>query len=359
MNTFAWGAIIDQECNLWLPISNTNSLVKGENLKNLQYVGELPCQNQTITGNCILKALETDEQIVFFARETYEAWSVDKKTLVVSHILYCDTVKTRIADIVRVEHYAVVLPYSGHAPICIFDLDKNKAEKFEWENKQAAGTMNFIRAINKNNCVYTAVRALDNVTICKINITEKTVVFDRIDVRMINAINIEDDNWWVFALSKEGDTVLYKYSEEAKKIVEKYVLYDIEPIAVTGALRYFKIEKYNDKIYFIPALAPKIYVYDIVSKTGRYLEYPKELESKRINNESSFLETQRIGNDLYLFPCAFTQLLKLNLKSENIEIIELIPEVAITKTVLDNYVNAKEILKEKYPITLDDYVKML
>ena len=358
MYAFTWGALLDKNNNIWIPISNTKSLIKINEYGKVQYIGELML-DMTSDENCILKVLETDNNIIFFARETFEAWIVDKSTLQMSYMLYCDKPQTRIADIVQVGNMAVILPFSKETSICLYDLNEKKIEEIAWKNKPDVTAMLFVRAAIKSMYVYTAIRNLDNVYICKIDLIHKVASFFKIDVRMINALNVYDGYLWLFVLNKNNETVLWKYSEKSGEIIDEYILHNIEPISELGDLKYFKIEIYENKVFFIPSFATHIYVYDLSIKEGAYLNYPQQLEVARINDRLSFLEVQRKDSELYLFPCGFSKIIKLNLKDGKIEALDLTIDENISKRILSYSLKDNKMLKENYPATLKDYIRVL
>ena len=357
MNGFTWGALKDADCNIWLPILNTNIIIKGDEKNNYKYVGKLLSENSLFTNNCIIKALETQTDIILFARESYEAWKIDKKLLCISYIKYSAQARTRVADVVRIGDYAIILPVSSKNSILIFNLYTYKTKKVLWKNNIYGEHTNFIRGFCENMCVYTATRNLGKIQICKVDVLNCIAELYVIDVRMVNAISSEGDNLWIFGLDNDNNTFLGKYSRNTKSIVEKYVLDNIEPISESGSLGYFKMEICKGKIYFIPALAKKIYVYDIAKKLGEHMEFPEKIKNSRINNNLSFLEIQRIDDNLYMFPCAFPQILKMDMLQGSIEAIELNIEKSVGKKVLDDCTGMSQILNEDYPLTLKDFIK--
>lgn len=357
LNIRTWGGIIDFDNTFWLPVLNTNSLIKGNECGKFEYVGELFTHHQ-VDDNCIIKILETERNLFFFSRKRYDVCIVDKDTLIMKNIHYCMDDMKGIADIVQVDKYAIILSFSVREPAMFFDLEKQKSEIIYATNAMAYGDTVFIRGVCRNNSAYTATRHLNNVSICRIDPNTKKAEYYKLDVMMINAICTEGDNWWVFALDNYRRTVLRKYNGDFRECREEYGLDEIEKILESGIIKYFRIESYGEKIFFIPSFANNIYVYDTISGAGKYLDYPDGL----MNTDAgvSFVEIQKRDKVVYLFPYGYQQILKLNMENNEINLIDINMDSTMREKIKSIFANELNgVIKEGFPITLDGFLNVI
>ena len=173
---------------------------------------------------------------------------------------------------------------------------------------------------------------------------------------MINCIYVDWDGCWALALNKKGETVLQKYEKEFKNLKEEYVLNDMEPVDETGRLYYFNLYVCEELVYFIPSAARNIYMYNLKTQTGQFLDYPQELKnSGGCDDELIFADTQRVGNTIYIFPHFFNQVIKLNLEDGRI----IVAGLDYNDDLICDMLGDNDILHESQLIGLTDFIKVV
>ena len=101
------------------------------------------------------------------------------------------------------------------------------------------------------------------------------------------------------------------------ELKREIILKECEQIASTIPLKYSDMILHNEKIFLLPGIAEKIFVYDLEQKKEQVLEYLHGYLYRRSDNEGGmFYSNQKVGNALFLFPYCSNGILKLNLDSE-------------------------------------------
>lgn len=119
--------------------------------------------------------------------------------------------------------------------------------------------------------------------------------------------------WWFLALKDNGIYRMNKETFEAALVVR--IPWDDH----SWMPQYGKIYIYKNKIFIIPWVPIKIAVYNMEAQRLYYLDYEKET----VNRGMVFCEGIIDGNKLYLIPCAYENILCINMDSEEIEYIRL------------------------------------
>jgi len=357
MKIRTWGALVDNDDSVWLPVLNTNCLLKSAKHGWYEYIGELMfCDKKK--DNCILKVLEHDNRIFFFLKADFEVCILDKDSLTMTFVNYGIGQKKGIADVVKADKYAVVLTSSVKEPAVVFDMDRLESELYSVNDGPRYEESGFIRGVYQDTSVYTSTRHLNIEYICRINLTNKKIEYYSIDVKMINAICADETDLWIFALTDDGKTVLRQYDKLFKYCIREFELREIDPIMESGIMSYFRILFFQSKIFLFPSTAKKIYVYDIDNGTGHHIDYPKEIGPRDM--WMTFADIQRKDSAVYLFPYGLKQLLKLDLCSESLSIspIKVDSETIITVLKWFNN-NTGEVITEGFPITIKEFIRAI
>lgn len=352
------GALVDCNENIWIPILNTNNLIVGNENSLFNNAGSIFSEKEKYKSKSIFKVLENNNEVILFSKEKYELWTVNKNDYCVNHFVYWQEPMKGITDIVQNGQNAVVLTCFEEGQTLIVSLKDYTMEKMEINQIKNRLGMGFIRGMANNSYVYTATRCLDDISICRIDIDNKKASIKSIDVRMINAMNLYENNWYVFVLNKNNQTVLRKYDFEFNAVLEEYLLDDLREIEESGIIRYFRIEISNDKVIFIPSLENRIYIYYLNERRGRFLDYPAEIEKEYKEGDCTFLETQRFKDYLYFFPHRFNYVLKMDTNDEKIKPIQIIFNDSKDSVVKDS-ICLSDMLLEGDPITLEEFLKGL
>ena len=353
MNICTWGAVKDSNEKIWLPILNTNLILKCNDLGVLDDYILLPSP-EIIKSKWILKVIDAKDYLFAFSKHNNIVWKIAKSSNEILRIDYGFNEIKGIIDIVPCGKYAVILTVSSQFPILLFDLYSSKTEVLSAKGKIQDVDTGFIRGVCHEDCVYTATRHLNNVQLCKIDVENRYLSFLSINVKMINAIEKENDCWWIFALNTDGKTVLQKHNMDFSKCIQEFVLDDIEEIQETGLMYYFRIEVCLNKVFFIPAVAKKIFIYDVSKREGRYLCYPSEMKHQK--RMYSFIEEQRIDNIIYLFPHGFQQIMIINLETEEIEVLDVAFDNTNSFSILKLLVHNTEIFRENDPLSIKEFL---
>ncbi len=356
MKALAWGAVVDSEKNYWIPIYKTDALIKGGKDGLYEYIGNLDFRKYGIKDKCILKVFEVKNHVLLFARTSYDLWIVDKLTNKLMHKKYYDASKNVISDIVQCGDNAVIFPYSSDNPIIIWNMNSHNVDFLQYDKKPPINQFAFVRGISNDKFVYSATRSLNEVYVCKVDVNDKKTLFYKTSLRMVNAISIKDDNVWIFGLSRDNKTVFQEYNYDMSKLIGQYILSDIEQVLENGNMKYLRMCVYKDKIVLIPYSAKRIYIYDLKIGGGHYLEYPNDVDNEVINKGASFVEIQRKGYYIFLFPFGYNGIMKLNLEDEKISNIKFSFEPELDRLLNTNVLLSSDILSEGYPLSLNEYI---
>jgi len=359
MEISSWGAIVDSEQNFWIPIYNTDILIKGSCNGSYEYIGNLSFKEYGIDNKCILKVFELDDNVFFFARASYDLWILDKLTNKLTHQKYYDGSKDVIADIVQCGENVVVLPYGLDNSIIIWNMVSHNVDVLQYDSIPPIKQLSFVRAIKSEGFVFSATRSLNSVYVCQIDVNRKKMFFYETSLRMVNAIDIKEDGIWLFGLSSDNKTLFQKYKIDMSELIEQHIINDIEPVLENGIMRYFRICVYKDKIALIPSFSGRIYIYDLKTDVGYFLEYPDDAIDGTVKKGGAFVEIQSMGCDIILFPFGFDRIMRLNLEDEIISSIEISFDSDIERMVYSNTVLSSDILSEGYPISLNEFIKAL
>ena len=314
MKVLAWGAVVDNKKDFWIPIYNTDALAKGSYNGTYEYIGNLNFREYGIDDKCILKVLETNDHVLLFARASYDVWIVDKVTNKLTHQKYYDGTKGGIADIVQCGENAVILPYSTDNSIIIWNMISYDVNVLQYDSIPPINHFAFVRGIECGGYVFSATRSLNGVYVCRIDVNQKKTLFFETSLRMVNAIDIKEDSIWLFGLSSDNKTLFLKYKNDMSELIEQHIIRDIEPVLENGNMKYIRMCVYKDKIALIPSSPIKIYIYNLKTDDGYYLEYPDDSINGIVNKGGMFVEIQRVGCDILLFPFGFDRIMKLNLE---------------------------------------------
>ena len=92
---------------------------------------------------------------------------------------------------------------------------------------------------------------------------------------------------------------------------------------------------------------------------GYYLEYPDDSINGIVNKGGMFVEIQRVGCDILLFPFGFDRIMKLNLEDEIISSIKISFDSDIERKVNSNIILSSDIISEGYPMSLNDLINTI
>ncbi len=357
MKIVSWGATIDAENNYWIPVLGTDVLVKGKENGVYEYVGKIDFEKYGIKDKCILKVLEMEEKILLFARNSYDVWVVDKHVNEIVHIKYYKASNSDIADIVQCGENVIVFPYTASSPIinCNIKTFNTNVVKYDYLSND---TFAFVRGVAEGNFVYSATRTLNAVYINKVDVANNIASFFKTSLKMINAIEVNDDDIWLFGLSSKDETVIQKYNNKYE-MTKEFVLNNILPVLENGYMNYFKMCLYKHKLFLIPSSNEKVYVYDTEVDKGYFLDYPSSVINNKINDLVSFVEVQRDINGIYLFPYGFDTILKLSFEEEKFDVITMSLQDEIEKIINKSVIESSNILAEGNPMYLDEFIKAL
>ena len=355
MKVCSWGTVVDKNSNYWIPIYNTDILIKGSKDELFKYVGNLDFKKHGINNKCILKAFDAGDNVVLFARDSYDVWIVNKFTNNINHHKYYDCSKAEIADIVQCDESVVILPYDSDSPTIIWNTNTYDADIVKMNDMPLVNPYAFVRGVANDDYVYSATRSLDNVYIVRINVKSRESIFLKTSLRMVNAMCIKDDNLWLFGLSKNNKTVVQKYNSR-KEVEEEYYIKDIDDVSENGYMKYFRICVYENKLFLIPSSNKKIYVYDLETDGGHYLNYPIEDINKSTDKAGYFVEIQSIDSDIILFPYGFESIMKLNLIDETISVMSILFDLETERLISAHIVQSSDVLREGDPIQLVDFI---
>ena len=356
MKIRSWGAVVDSDKNIWMPVLGTNKMLKREPSGNISIVGELKSDAHKNAANSILKCFCIGDEVYLFSRLSYEMWVLGSNSLRIRHLTYCEKECKGISDIAIVGKKVCVFPVSFDCPLITVDLNTLDRREIPWTNNPYGGNASFIRAQRAGQYIYTATRRKDDVYICEFNTEDEGVAFYQLDVRMINCIYVGIKDYWAFVLKKNGDTVLQKYENGFRNLKEEFVLGDIDSIDETGKLYYFNLFLYGELVYFIPSAAERIYVYNHRTKEGFFADYPEGVtDSGKCEDGLTFADTQHEGNMVYIFPHYFNQCIKLNLKDLSMETIDF----KYSDALVCNVLKGDAILHEGDIAGLDDLIKLV
>lgn len=351
MRVSSWGAAIDGDNNIWMPVTGTECVIKRDGTGNVSLAGKL--DSDKYAGGCILKSFCIDDEVFFFSRFAYEMWILNKISMKVKHITYCESEFKDVADVVIDGRNAWVFTASFSCPLLKVNLDDFSCRAIPWFKTPYEDSAAFTRAQKDGTVIYTATRKTDDVYLCEVNTEKEYVRFEKKNVRMINCLFVGRDNCWALALNKKEQTVLQKYEKGFKNLKEEYILNDMEPVDEIGRLYYFNLFVYGELAYFIPSAARKIYIYNLRTQFGHFLDYPSALtRSKAYADELTFADTQYIGDVLYLFPHYFNQVIKLNLEDSTIGLAGFDYDYGLVCDMLGD----NNILYENQMIDLTDFI---
>ena len=359
MKVLAWGAVVDNKKDFWIPIYNTDALAKGSYNGTYEYIGNLNFREYGIDDKCILKVLETNDHVLLFARASYDVWIVDKVTNKLTHQKYYDGTKGGIADIVQCGENAVILPYSTDNSIIIWNMISYDVNVLQYDSIPPINHFAFVRGIECGGYVFSATRSLNGVYVCRIDVNQKKTLFFETSLRMVNAIDIKEDSIWLFGLSSDNKTLFLKYKNDMSELIEQHIIRDIEPVLENGNMKYIRMCVYKDKIALIPSSPIKIYIYNLKTDDGYYLEYPDDSINGIVNKGGMFVEIQRVGCDILLFPFGFDRIMKLNLEDEIISSIKISFDSDIERKVNSNIILSSDIISEGYPMSLNDLINTI
>lgn len=359
MKVLAWGAVVDNKKDFWIPIYNTDALAKGSYNGTYEYIGNLNFREYGIDDKCILKVLETNDHVLLFARASYDVWIVDKVTNKLTHQKYYDGTKGGIADIVQCGENAVILPYSTDNSIIIWNMISYDVNVLQYDSIPPINHFAFVRGIECGGYVFSATRSLNGVYVCRIDVNQKKTLFFKTSLRMVNAIDIKEDSIWLFGLSSDNKTLFLKYKNDMSELIEQHIIRDIEPVLENGNMKYIRMCVYKDKIALIPSSPIKIYIYNLKTDDGYYLEYPDDSINGIVNKGGMFVEIQRVGCDILLFPFGFDRIMKLNLEDEIISSIKISFDSDIERKVNSNIILSSDIISEGYPMSLNDLINTI
>lgn len=123
------------------------------------------------------------------------------------------------------------------------------------------------------------------------------------------------EEWWFLALQ---NNCIYRMNKSSFNInIVARVPWDM--VESIGKIpQYGKIHIYYEKVFILPLCTNRIVVYDMKEESFHYIEYGQEY-----NNGEVFWDGVELGGYLYLIPCSFDSLLKINMETEEITLIKV------------------------------------
>ena len=136
---------------------------------------------------------------------------------------------------------------------------------------------------------------------------------DKTSLAMYNMVEYKGE-WYFFAFK---DNCIYKMNRTSFAI-KKVVRIPLDEKMGGAFPQYGKIYIYHKKAFLIPWMTNRIVIYDFAQEKIRYIEY-----GQRDNRGEPFWDGVILGNALFLIPCAYESILKIDLITEEVSYLEL------------------------------------
>ena len=321
MNIMTMGACTDDGIVFFLPSMEVNGLFMVDLSKDNQavFIGDFPdCKRENAWQ--IVKAFYYDGNVYFFSHYSFEMWIMNKQERILKHYTYLDENTGFIDIVIPINNKVWVVSRSPLEILCL-DLSTKKVEKIHWDTKSELRNNVCTASSVWKNRIYLCTRLEADVYMGVIDCSKNSVAFYRLNELFIaKNITAGNDRVFVSGISCDGNFVLLEYDLERISLLTCHHLKTIKMNKNTG-IDYREMVVQNKKILFLPGTIGEFMIYDINDVSERQME---GLEMPALMGQTLyFLDIQRIGSTMYLFPGAFNKLVKLNLDTLHSDVIKV------------------------------------
>lgn len=317
MKLTCYGAYTNGE-DFWIPSKEINALYHMNIADgNTRYIGTFPNYFNDAAWK-IRKVIEYQNELYFFSIHAYQVWKLNKATRVIDEYTYSTQQVSQITNVEVVKNEAWVIPNNFASPIICFDLKEKRGYPLQWDHETYLdwGTGSFTRIAKAEDYLYFATRNRDDIHLCILDCGQKKIFFKDLDTLCrINCLGIKDNKLAVFGENKRKQSVLQIYDLHTMQLLEENELLLADNLMEKSNMKYFSLIFSANNVILVPAWTTKVIVYNLATKTEKYVEYPDEFCSILGSQKAVlFYEIMEHGRKVYFMPYLIPQILVLDTK---------------------------------------------
>lgn len=320
MDIMTMGACTEDGVRFYLPSMEVNGLFMMDLLEGNQadFVGEFP---DCMTENAwrIKSVICFNDKIYFFSYYAFEMWEMDKTECIPKHYAYFAG-STGLIDSVILANEKIWIVSRRPFRILRLDLDTKRAEQLHWGTESVLQD-NICGSSSKwGDRIYVCTRLEKEVYMGVIDAQNDSVKFRKLNELWI-AKNITswNERLYVSGISCDGAAVLMEYDIYGTALACHRL--DRIKLNKNTEIDYLRILVHGHKVFFIPGVVDEFMIYDLKNSSEKSivdLKMPGLIEGTL-----PFLDIQKMGNHVYLFPGLFRKIVKLNLDTLQIEMVDI------------------------------------
>ena len=326
-NILVYGAYTDG-ISCWLPARELNALFYMDlSKRHIKYI-DLFRNDDNEKAQNIIKVIAFEKEFFFFQRYAYTVWILNTCTNKMEKCVYGRNTVI-LTNVERVADEAWIFSDSFNEPIVCFDLKNKKCTILNWEPEKYkdSDTVSFTRLVEDCGKFYLSTRKKDEINVCIIDYIKRKVSYRHIETLCyINCLEVNGNKIWLCGKNCYGKTVLQVYNLEKWGMEEEAELSELE-MEELATVKYFRMILFENKIFFIPSIARKFVVYDVLTGTEKVLQYPDNFcYPKDENDKNIFTQIERVGEKIYLYPSLAEQILILDMRKLVFEAVDVVCE---------------------------------
>lgn len=321
MDIMAMGAYTEDGVRFYLPSMEVDGLFVMDLSKGNQadFVGKFP-DCMTENAWCIKSVVCFNGKIYFFSHHAFEMWEMDKTERIPRHYSYF-TGSAGMIDVVLLANKKIWIISRMPFRILCLDLATKRAEQIHWETELELQDNLCTSSSKWGDRIYVCTRLEKEVYVGVIDSQNNNVIFHRLNEFWI-AKNIAswNERLYISGISCEGAAVLMEYDVNGMAAIACHRLDRIK-LNKNTEIDYREILVHGHKVFFIPGVVGEFMIYNLKDNSEICIVNLKM--PVLIEGALAFLDIQKVGNDLYLFPGVFPQIVKLNLDTLQMEMIDV------------------------------------
>lgn len=363
MKAYTYSAKHEVGEGIWMPVNATGAVYLIKENKESLYVGNLYEKGNGVDNFAIAKVIVRNDKVLFFSRNTYSLWTLDKKTMNITYFEYCKKDNTKVLSVEENDEYAWIYPNkfeNADEQIMSINLETLEVRTIDINYDSVVDKSPITRLQCYKDELIFATREESKIRVIRINCKSQNIFnFSIDDARFVNCIYVDDDGVWVLYLDGFEKTRLALFSQTGEIILS----YDLSiNIIMDNSLRITIpcMVKRKDRIVFVHADRSEIDVIEL-QDGGKYeiskIQYDMSRETKQAEIVFNDIDIEEDG--FYVYSPAYGFIKKyLWGKNEVLDLLSEIGEEEVKKSVLER-LNKGAIVNESRMFSLDTFIGVI
>ncbi len=327
------------EKGIWLACVNNGVFFYDNKTEMILYRGKIDSLNGE-KDTVIRKAVLYQDKLLLFTARNSCLFIEDSIKKGFRKLTYLGKDPFPIGDVVVKDNIAFIIPLTFEYPLIKMNMDSYNTERIDLEDF-GSGKSTFTRSVREDNRIVFATRGCNNIHVCCLDISNLSLITQKINLKWINCLTIKNNELWILG-RRDDSNILIEYDLIKWKTVMEVTIDEMEDLFDDPTIKYFGVYRYKGKLFFLPAYAIDIFVYDVDKKRGYRLDYPDACRSEIGICLSRFHDYEVVENMLYLFPREEGFLIKVNMDNDQLYALDCRVMLKEWKPFLEDQKSVKE-----------------